>query len=238
MLAELEAQGGATRRELRRSLARRAYARTAAYDAAIASWMAAREGIAFPETLVVAARLGEVARYGENPHQQGAVYRTDERHPGVATARLLPGREMSYNNYNDTDAEFDRPAVVIVKHANPCGVALGASLHAAWVRALACDPVSTFGGVVAVNHILDAATAAAIAELFVEVVIAPEIGADARPPGLSRRLPEPCRPPSPHPSRAPGRELLYHGDFDWAGPQIDIASQADADGPWLQGSDE
>jgi phosphoribosylaminoimidazolecarboxamide formyltransferase/IMP cyclohydrolase len=162
-------------------LAAKAFALTAAYDAAIAGWMAREEGIAFPETIALAGRLIEVTRYGENPHQQGAFYRTGDKRPGVATARLLQGREMSYNNYADTDAafelaaEFSEPAVVIVKHANPSGVAKGANLRAAWDRALACDPVSAFGGIVAVNRRLDRATAEEIAKLFVEVVIAPEV---------------------------------------------------------------
>src|SRR6059058_3977431 len=129
---------------------------------------------------VGAARLVEETRYGENPHQKAALYRNDEQRPGVATARQVQGKELSYNNYADTDAafelvaEFAEPAVAIIKHANPCGVALGRGLQDAWDRALACDPVSAFGGIVAVNRKLDAATAAAIAEIFVEVVIAPD----------------------------------------------------------------
>src|SRR5205807_7874031 len=157
------------------------YALTASYDAAIALWFAKDEGVAFPETLVGAARLVEETRYGENPHQKAALYRNDEQRPGVATARQAQGKDLSYNNYADTDAafeliaEFAEPAVAIIKHANPCGAALGANLKAAWDKALACDPVSAFGGIVAVNRPLDAATAAAIAEIFVEVVIAPQI---------------------------------------------------------------
>ena len=181
VIAELEEQGGAIGDAMRRSLAAKAFALTAAYDAAIAGWMAKEEGIAFPERMAIAGRLVEVARYGENPHQAGAFYRTDDKRPGVATAKLLQGKEMSYNNYADTDAafelvaEFAEPAVVIVKHANPCGVAKAADLHTAWEQALACDPVSAFGGIVAVNRGLDAATAEDIAKIFVEVVIAPEI---------------------------------------------------------------
>jgi phosphoribosylaminoimidazolecarboxamide formyltransferase/IMP cyclohydrolase len=185
VLAELAAQGGEIGAELRRKLAAKAFALTAAYDAAISAWMAREEGIAFPETVTLSGRLVEETRYGENPHQQGAFYRTGDNRPGVATARLLQGREMSYNNYADTDAafelaaEFREPAVVIVKHANPSGVAKAASLRAAWDRALACDPVSAFGGIVAVNRRLDPATAEEIAKLFVEVVIAPEVDAAA-----------------------------------------------------------
>jgi phosphoribosylaminoimidazolecarboxamide formyltransferase/IMP cyclohydrolase len=181
VLAEMAAQGGAIGAETRRKLAAKAFALTAAYDAAISGWMAREEGVAFPETVTLAGKLAEIARYGENPHQQGAFYRTGEKRPGVATARLLQGQEMSYNNYADTDAafelaaEFREPVVVIVKHANPCGVAKGVNLRAAWNRALACDPVSAFGGIVAVNRRLDAATAEEIAKLFVEVVIAPEV---------------------------------------------------------------
>ncbi len=166
--------------DTRRQLARKAYALTAAYDAAIATWFAGEEGVAFPETLVVAGRLAEETRYGENPHQRGALYRTDDGRAGVASARQVQGRELSYNNYGDTDAafelvaEFAEPAVAIIKHANPCGAAIGASLREAWDKALACDPVSAFGGIVAVNRPLDAATAEAIAQIFVEVVIAPD----------------------------------------------------------------
>jgi phosphoribosylaminoimidazolecarboxamide formyltransferase / IMP cyclohydrolase len=179
LLAEL-AQGG-TSLEFRRKLAAKAFALTAAYDAAISGWMAREEGIEFSETAAFAGRLVEVTRYGENPHQAGAVYRTDDQRPGVASAKLLQGKEMSYNNYADTDAafelaaEFREPAVVIVKHANPCGVAKGVSLRAAWERALACDPVSAFGGIVAVNRPLDAATAEEIAKIFVEVIIGPAV---------------------------------------------------------------
>jgi phosphoribosylaminoimidazolecarboxamide formyltransferase/IMP cyclohydrolase len=188
VLAELAADGGlglATRR----ALARKAFALTAAYDAAIAAWMAREEGILFPETLLVSARLAARPRYGENPHQQAAFYRTEERRPprrpGVANARQLQGKELSYNNYADADAafelvaEFAGPAVAIVKHANPCGVALGAAPREAWEKALACDPTSAFGGIVAVNRPLDEATAEAIGWIFAEVVIAPAADDDA-----------------------------------------------------------
>jgi phosphoribosylaminoimidazolecarboxamide formyltransferase/IMP cyclohydrolase len=186
VLAEVAAAGG-TSLELRRRLACRAYALTAAYDAAIARWFADDAGITFPATLVGAARLVAATRYGENPHQKAALYRNEETRPGAASARQVQGRELSYNNYADTDAafelvaEFAEPAVAIVKHANPCGAALGASLCEAWSKALACDPVSAFGGIVAVNRTLDAATAEAIAQIFVEVVIAP----DAEPAALA-----------------------------------------------------
>jgi phosphoribosylaminoimidazolecarboxamide formyltransferase/IMP cyclohydrolase len=185
VLAELAAAGGALSTATRRALAGKAFAVTAAYDAAIAAWMARAEGIAFPETLVIAARRAAQPRYGENPHQSAAFYRTDELRPGIATAQQLQGKELSYNNYADADAafelvaEFVRPAVAIVKHANPCGVALGATLREAWDKALACDPVSAFGSVIAVNRRLDAAAAAAIERIFAEIVIAPAIDDDA-----------------------------------------------------------
>src|SRR5207249_7019347 len=152
---------------------------------AISLWFAKDEGIVFPETLVGAAELVEETRYGENPHQKAAFYRTGDKRPGVATARQLQGKELSYNNYADTDAafelvgEFAEAAVAIIKHANPCGTAIGSSLRVAWDKALACDPVSAFGGIVAVNRPLDAATAEAIAQIFVEVIIAPDAEPDA-----------------------------------------------------------
>ncbi len=181
VLAAVEAGDGAVGAALRRSFARKAYAATAAYDAAIAEWLAREEGETFPATLVIAGRLAQRLRYGENPHQAGAFYRTGESRPGVAAARQLQGRELSYNNYADADAafelvaEFAPPAVAIVKHANPCGVAIGSSLREAWDKALACDPQSAFGGVVALNRPLDAATAEAIGRLLIEIVIAPDV---------------------------------------------------------------
>jgi phosphoribosylaminoimidazolecarboxamide formyltransferase / IMP cyclohydrolase len=185
VLGEIASLGGVGR-ALRRSLARKAYALTAAYDAAVSLWFARDEGVTFPEMLVGAASLVAQTRYGENPHQRAALYRTGDTRPGVATARQLQGKELSYNNYADADAayelvaEFAAPAVAIIKHANPCGAAIGASLREAWEKALACDPVSAFGGIVALNRPLDAATAAAIAKIFVEVIIAPEADAEAR----------------------------------------------------------
>jgi phosphoribosylaminoimidazolecarboxamide formyltransferase / IMP cyclohydrolase len=175
------AGGGAVEASLRRLLARKAFALTAAYDAAIGEWLARADGDTFPETLVLSGQLAQTLRYGENPHQAGAFYRTSETRTGVATARQLQGGELSYNNYADADAafeavaEFPPPAVVIVKHANPCGVALGPSPHEAWQKALACDPVSAFGGVVALNRPLDIETAEAIGRLLIEVVIAPQV---------------------------------------------------------------
>ncbi len=185
VLGELAAGGGIVGQELRRSLARKAFAYTAAYDAAIAGWLAREDGIDFPETLVLAGRLQERLRYGENPHQKGALYRIDPQQPGAAAARQVCGKELSYNNYADADAafemvaEFAEPAAAIVKHANPCGVAVGREPNEAWRKALACDPVSAFGGVVALNRPLDATTAEEIARLFVEVVIVPSASAEA-----------------------------------------------------------
>jgi phosphoribosylaminoimidazolecarboxamide formyltransferase/IMP cyclohydrolase len=178
VLAELAAQGGTTL-TLRRRLAGEAIARTAAYDAAIAAWFAAQRGDQFPTRLTISGTLRQGLRYGENPHQQAAFYVTGQR-PGVATARQVQGKELSYNNLNDTDAAFEcvadfaPPSVVIMKHANPCGVASAASLLDAWEAALRCDPVSAFGGIVAVNRALDEATAARIATIFTEVIIAPD----------------------------------------------------------------
>ncbi|WP_288051265.1 bifunctional phosphoribosylaminoimidazolecarboxamide formyltransferase/IMP cyclohydrolase [Acidiphilium sp.] len=175
---------GGTTLEQRRRLAAAAYARTAAYDAAISAWFAQQTGEMFPAHLALAGARQQMLRYGENPHQSAAFYRTGNR-PGVATARQLQGKELSYNNINDTDAafecvaEFDRPAVVIVKHANPCGVALGADLAEAWDRALDCDPVSAFGGIIAVNRPLHVAAAEKMASIFSEVIIAPDAAPDA-----------------------------------------------------------
>ncbi|MDH3593318.1 MAG: bifunctional phosphoribosylaminoimidazolecarboxamide formyltransferase/IMP cyclohydrolase [Rhodospirillales bacterium] len=185
VVAELEANGGATTADLRRRLAAAAYAHTAAYDSAIAHWMSAAEGEAFPVQLSLAGRRAELLRYGENPHQSAAFYLAEggpiQPRPGIATARQLQGKALSYNNLNDTDAayelvaEFDRPAVAIIKHANPCGVAVAETLLEAYERALASDPVSAYGGIIAANRPLDEAAAAEIAKLFSEVVIAPEV---------------------------------------------------------------
>ncbi len=178
-------EAGGTDGALRRRLAAAAFARTAAYDAAIAAWMAAREGEAFPERLAIPAVRRQALRYGENPHQRAAFYAAGDERPGVATAEQVQGKALSYNNLNDTDAAIEavaeiageRPAVVIVKHANPCGAALGADAAEAFGRALACDRTSAFGGIVASGVPLDGPAAEAIAGIFTEVVIAP--GADA-----------------------------------------------------------
>src|SRR5580692_5603315 len=181
VMDELAANQGATTLTLRRRLAAKAYARTATYDAAISNWFAGQLKIDAPDFRAFGGRLIQPLRYGENPHQTAAFYRTPDQRPGVATARQLQGRELSYNNINDTDAayeciaEFDpkrTAACVIVKHANPCGVAEGADLVGAYRRALACDSTSASGGIVAVNRTLDAEAARAIIDLFTEVIIA------------------------------------------------------------------
>ncbi|TAN65201.1 MAG: bifunctional phosphoribosylaminoimidazolecarboxamide formyltransferase/IMP cyclohydrolase, partial [Magnetospirillum sp.] len=165
VMAEMTAQQGATTLALRQRLAATAYARTGAYDAAISQWFARALGDTFPRRVVVAGELKQSLRYGENPHQKAAFYVTGHHRPGVSTATQLQGKELSYNNLNDTDAayelvaEFEQPAVAIIKHANPCGVATGADIKSAYLNALATDPVSAFGGIVAINRRLDGATA-------------------------------------------------------------------------------
>jgi phosphoribosylaminoimidazolecarboxamide formyltransferase/IMP cyclohydrolase len=185
LLAELAAHGGQTTLAFRRGLAQAAYARTAAYDAAVSTWMAEAIGTPEPRRRAFAGTLRQSLRYGENPHQRAAFYTDGAARPGVATAVQWQGKELSYNNINDTDAAFelvsefapgDGPACVIVKHANPCGVARGETLAEAYGRAFDCDRTSAFGGIVALNRPLDLATAEAITEIFTEVVIAP--GAD------------------------------------------------------------
>jgi len=186
VLAALGA-GGVTL-ALRRRLAARAYARTAAYDSAISAWFAEQVGETWPARKAIAGSLKQTMRYGENPHQAAALYTFPNPRPGVASARQLQGKALSYNNITDTDAalelvaEFDPAAgaaVAIIKHANPCGVALGVDLKSAYERALQCDPVSAFGGIVAMNRRLDAAAAREIVKIFTEVVIAPEADEDA-----------------------------------------------------------
>jgi phosphoribosylaminoimidazolecarboxamide formyltransferase / IMP cyclohydrolase len=186
VLAEMEAQRGATSLALRKKLAGLAFARTSAYDADVAAWFAELEGARFPKTLNLSGRLKETLRYGENPHQHAAFYLGNTKRPGIATATQLQGKELSFNNLNDTDAayecvaEFSEPAVAIIKHANPCGVAIGSDLRAAFAKALACDPVSAFGGIIAVNRPLDAAMVEAIGKLFLEVIIAPTVTPEVR----------------------------------------------------------
>ncbi len=186
VLAALAA--GGTDLALRKRLAQKAYARTAVYDAAISNWMAGVLGETAPKYRAFGGTLIEALRYGENPHQKAAFYAGAEARPGVATARQVQGKALSYNNVNDTDAalelvaEFpaaEGPAVAIIKHANPCGVARGDSLLAAYELALRCDPVSAFGGIVALNGRLDAAAAREIVKIFTEVIVAPEADEEA-----------------------------------------------------------
>ncbi len=184
--AEIERHGGTTL-TTRRQLAARAFRRTAAYDAAIARWLTAAVGESpLAERFVLAGERLQTLRYGENPHQQAALYRSDEARPGAVRARQLQGKALSYNNLLDADAafelaaEFDQPAVVIVKHNNPCGVAVGHDPVEVWKRALASDPVSAFGGIVALNHRVEAELAQELTRLFLEVVIAPEFAPEAR----------------------------------------------------------
>ncbi|MDP3959862.1 MAG: bifunctional phosphoribosylaminoimidazolecarboxamide formyltransferase/IMP cyclohydrolase [Pseudorhodobacter sp.] len=188
LLAEMARFDGATSLALRQKLALTAYGRTAAYDAAVSTWMAAALREPAPRRRAFAGTLAQTLRYGENPHQAAAFYRDGSARPGVATAKQWQGKELSYNNINDTDAAFelvaefdpaDGPAVAVIKHANPCGVARGATLTEAYSRAYDCDRTSAFGGIVALNQVLDGATAERIAEIFTEVVIAPGADADA-----------------------------------------------------------
>jgi len=184
LLAELAAHDGATSARFRKLMATRAFAATAAYDSMISQWFALVDQQAlFPEMLAITAMRREELRYGENPHQRAALYLPHgPRQQGIGQARQIQGKELSYNNYNDADAALElcsefrgqAPAVVIVKHANPCGVAQCSTLLEAWQGALDCDEVSAFGGIVAANVPLDGPTAEAICEIFTEVVVAPD----------------------------------------------------------------
>ena len=213
LIAALADGAGTTPLAFRRYLAAKAFAATAAYDSMIASWFAfADQSEAFPASLPIAMKRGQALRYGENPHQQAALYLPVGPHGrGIAQAEQVQGKELSYNNYNDADAalelvsEFrgDEPACVIVKHANPCGVARGESLVDAYEKAFACDTVSAFGGIIAVNAPLTRAAAEAMTQIFTEVVIAPDADAEAREVFarkknlrllLTGELPDPARP--------------------------------------------
>ncbi len=188
VLEAMRANEGATTLELRKRLAAKAYARTAAYDAAISQWFARTIGEETPEWRTFGGRLKLPLRYGENPHQQAAFYASGDARPGVATAVQHQGKELSYNNLNDTDAAFElvaelgtnKLAVAIIKHANPCGVATGANLKDAYLKALSCDSVSAFGGIIALNGTIDAAAAEEITKIFTEVVIAPDATEEAK----------------------------------------------------------
>jgi phosphoribosylaminoimidazolecarboxamide formyltransferase/IMP cyclohydrolase len=189
VLNALELNTGSLSYEFRQRLAAKAFARTAAYDAAISNWFADALAIEHPAWRAFGGRLENVMRYGENPHQDAGFYVTGEKRPGVATARQVQGKQLSYNNINDTDAAFElvaefdpvrRAAVAIIKHANPCGVAEAAGTVDAYRKALSCDPVSAFGGIVALNRALDAEAAAEIVKLFTEVIIAPDATEEAQ----------------------------------------------------------
>ncbi len=185
LIAELAAHNGSTTLATRKALAAKAFARTASYDAAIAGWFQRHLGDDLPERIVVAGERHMLLRYGENPHQTAAAYRSPDGRLGLLDAKQIQGKELSYNNINDSDAALEclaefangEAACVIVKHANPCGVATAGSLAQAYAKAFACDPVSAFGGIIAVNRKLDGETAEAISGIFTEVILAP--GADA-----------------------------------------------------------
>jgi phosphoribosylaminoimidazolecarboxamide formyltransferase/IMP cyclohydrolase len=213
LVRELEENDATTSLVFRKSLAAKAFAATASYDSAIAQWFAfADQGQIFPDTLPLTMKRGPELRYGENPHQRAALYLPMGPHTrGIAQAEPVQGKALSYNNYNDSDAALELvaefrdsgPACVIVKHANPCGVAAAGTLVDSYRAALACDPVSAFGGIVAVNQMLNQAAAEAIAEIFTEVVIAPDADEDARAVFARKKnlrllltgdLPDPARP--------------------------------------------
>ncbi len=189
LLANMAEHNGATSADFRKTRAQIAYARTAAYDAAVSTWMAGAIGESTPRRRAVAGSLAQPLRYGENPHQSAAFYTDGSDRPGVATATQLQGKALSYNNINDTDAAFELvaefapengPACAIIKHANPCGVARGDTMLEAYQNAFNCDNVSPFGGIIALNQRLEADTAAEITKIFTEVVIAPEVSDAAR----------------------------------------------------------
>jgi phosphoribosylaminoimidazolecarboxamide formyltransferase/IMP cyclohydrolase len=213
LVATLDGDGGTTSLEFRKYLAAKAFAATAAYDSAIAQWFAfADQGQMFPEALPLALNRGDALRYGENPHQKAALYLPAGPHGrGIAQAEQVQGKALSYNNLNDSDAALELvsefrdsdPACVIVKHANPCGVAVAASLAEAYEAAFACDSVSAFGGIIAVNRAIDEAAAEAMTRIFTEVVIAPGADEGARAVFARKKnlrllltgdLPDPSRP--------------------------------------------
>jgi phosphoribosylaminoimidazolecarboxamide formyltransferase/IMP cyclohydrolase len=185
-VAEAVTNNGGTDLAQRRQLAAKCFARTAAYDSAISRWMATSLGKDLPSMTSIAGHKILDLRYGENPHQKAALYKGGKTRPGVTSALQIQGKPLSYNNINDTDAafelvaEFDQPTIAIIKHANPCGVASADKLHRAWKDALAADPVSAFGGIVAMNRPLDIKTANAVSSIFTEVVIAPDASDDAK----------------------------------------------------------
>lgn len=189
LIQALGSEDGQTAYAFRQRMAAKAYSRTAAYDTMISNWFAEALDIEMPRYRTLGGVLSQEMRYGENPHQSAGFYLTGEKRPGVATAALLQGKQLSYNNINDTDAAYELvsefptekgPACAIIKHANPCGVAIGGSLVEAYKRALACDSTSAFGGIIALNQTLDAATAEEIVKLFTEVIIAPDVTDEAK----------------------------------------------------------
>ncbi|MFA5040415.1 MAG: bifunctional phosphoribosylaminoimidazolecarboxamide formyltransferase/IMP cyclohydrolase [Bdellovibrionales bacterium] len=187
VIAEMKEHNGETSLDFRKKLAAAAYAHTASYDSAISTWFAAQLGDEYPDVLTLSAKKQQPMRYGENPHQTAAFYVYDPTRPGVSNAIQVQGKELSYNNINDTDAAFElvsefteTPAIAIIKHANPCGVATGPDLATAYARAFACDTVSAFGGIIACNRMLDGKTAKAITEIFSEVIIAPDMDDEAK----------------------------------------------------------
>ena len=189
LIEALRSDEGHTAYAFRQRLAAKAYARTAAYDTAISNWFAEALDIEIPRYRTIGGVLKEEMRYGENPHQSAGFYVTGEKRPGVATATLIQGKQLSYNNINDTDGAYELigefapengPACAIIKHANPCGVAVAPTLAEAYRQALACDSTSAFGGIIALNQTLDAETAEEIVKLFTEVIIAPEVSEEAK----------------------------------------------------------
>ncbi|WP_137134808.1 bifunctional phosphoribosylaminoimidazolecarboxamide formyltransferase/IMP cyclohydrolase [Rhizobium sp. FKY42] len=189
LIQALATEDGQTAYAFRQKMAAKAYARTAAYDTMISNWFAEALDIEMPRYRTLGGVLSQEMRYGENPHQSAGFYLTGDKRPGVATASLIQGKQLSYNNINDTDAAYELvaefpsengPACAIIKHANPCGVAIGDSLVEAYKRALACDSTSAFGGIIALNQTLDAATAEEIVKLFTEVIIAPDVTDEAK----------------------------------------------------------
>ncbi len=213
LIAELDSNDGATSLDFRKRMAAKAFDLTAAYDSMISQWFAyADQGLRWPPSWTMSANLKMPLRYGENPHQQAALYIPAGPHTrGIAQAEQIQGKELSYNNLNDANAALElvsefrdsEPTIVIVKHANPCGVATRGSLLDAWTEALACDSVSAFGGIVAANRPLDGPTAEAIAHIFTEVVVAPDADEDARAIFAKKKnlrllltgeLPDPARP--------------------------------------------
>ena len=186
VMEEMKSGKGATTPESRRKFAAKAFSRTAAYDSAISHWFNTHNHTPFPTQLTIAGTLKQSLHYGENPHQKAAYYSTDSVTPSLATAKQVQGTELSYNNYNDVSAafelvrEFSEPAVAIIKHANPCGVAVGTNITEAFTKALACDPVSAYGGIIATNRPLDKQFCETLGKLFLEVMIAPDADDDAK----------------------------------------------------------